>query len=125
LCGDDPVVGGVSFDGFLIGESQGREEPDDDMGGGKRLLKQAVLLDEWRHGCPMVVHVGDLVGAQDVQVARSQNGGIADFCCVLWSWWQCAEKSVNAEKRRAPYTALKLKNEGPSFDPALLCRRPD
>ena len=33
LCGNDPVVGCVSFDSFLIGESQRREEPDNDMGG--------------------------------------------------------------------------------------------
>ena len=33
LCGDDPIVGRVSFDGFLIGESQRREEPENDMGG--------------------------------------------------------------------------------------------
>jgi len=33
LCGDDPAVGCVSFDGFLIGKSERREEPDNDMGG--------------------------------------------------------------------------------------------
>ena len=102
---------------YGLGESQRREEPDNDMGGGKCLLEQAMLVGEWRHGRPMVVHVGDVVCAKDVQVTRSKNCGIADFCCVLWSWWQCAEKSVQRFKKggRLHTPALKLKNERTKF----------
>ena len=45
LCGDDPVVACVSFDRFPIAESQRREKPDHDMGGGKCLLEQAMLVE--------------------------------------------------------------------------------
>ena len=62
------LVGYVSFDSFLIDESHRREEPDDDMGCGRCLLVQAMLVGEWWHGRPMVVHMGNVVCAQDVQL---------------------------------------------------------
>ena len=59
---------------------------------------------------------------------RSKNCWIADFCCVLSYWWQCAEKSGQRFKKgdglHTP--ALKLKNERTKFgSQALLYRRPD
>ena len=66
LCGDDPVVRCVSLAGFLIGKSQRRKKPDNDMRGGKCLLEQAMLLGEWWHRRPMVVYVGNAVCAKDV-----------------------------------------------------------
>lgn len=98
------------------------------MGGGKCLFEQAMLVGEWWHGRPMAVHVGNVVCAKGVQVTRSKNCGIADFCCVLWSWWQCAEQSVQRFKKsgRLHAPALKLENERTKFkSQALLCRRPD
>ena len=74
----------------------------------------------------MVVHVGDVVCTKDVQRTRSQNCGIADFRSVPWSWWQCAEKSVQRVKKVGGLhtPALKLKNEQTKFrSQALLCRR--
>ena len=59
-----------------LGESQRREELNNDMGGGKCLLGQAMLAGEWWHGRPMVVHVGDVVCAKNVQVTRSKNCGV-------------------------------------------------
>ncbi|HEX7093902.1 MAG TPA: hypothetical protein VF205_09530 [Nitrospiraceae bacterium] len=48
---------------------------------------------------------------------RSKNCWIADFCCVLSYWWQCAEKSGQRFKKgdglHTP--ALKLKNERTKF----------
>ena len=64
LCGDDPVVRRISFDSFLIGESQRREKPDHDMGGGKCLLEQAMLVGERWHGRPLVAHMGDAGGVR-------------------------------------------------------------
>ena len=95
--------------------------------GGKCLLGQVVLVGECWHGRPMVVHVGDVVCAKNVQVTRSKNYGITDFCFALWSWWQCAEKSVQRFKKsgRLHASALQLKNERTKFrSQALLCRRP-
>lgn len=113
----DSVVRFVTLDRFFIGESERREQAKDNERCGKRLIEQAMLLGEWWHGRPMVVDVRDVVCAQDVQVARSQNRGIADFCCVLWPWWQCAEKSIQRVKKGGGLhaLALKLKNEGAKF----------
>ena len=71
------------MDCVFIGEPQWREKPDHDMGSRKRLFEQAMLFGEWGHGRPMVVHVGDVMSLKDVQIPRTKNRGIADFCCVL------------------------------------------
>jgi len=87
-----------------------------------------MLVGEWWHGRPMVIHMEDVVCAKDVQVTRSKNCGIADFCCALWSWWQCAEKLVQRVKKVGGLhtPALKLKNERTKFrSHALLCRHSD
>ena len=117
LWGDDPVVRRISFNSFFKSEPQRRKEPDHDMGGGKCLIEQAMLLGKRRHGRPMVVHVGDVVSVKNVQVTGSKNRGIADFSRILWSWWQCAEKSVQRIKEcgRLHTPALKFKNERTKF----------
>jgi hypothetical protein len=87
-----------------------------------------MLVGQRWHGRPMVIDMGYVVCAKDVQVTRSKNCGIADFCCVLWSSWQGGEKSVQRFKKdgRLHAPALKLKNERTKFrSQALLCRRPD
>jgi len=81
--GNDPVVGCESFDCVFIGEPQRSEKPDHEMGSRKCLLEQAMLSGEWRHGRPMVIHVGNVMSLKDVQIPRTKNLGIADFCCVL------------------------------------------
>ncbi len=97
-----------------MGEAERGEQAQDDMGGGEGLCQRPVLLVEWRHGGPVVVHVGHAVRLQDLPIARAEEGGVAHLDRVGRAGGEQPEKALEPveERCRIDAPALELEDEG-------------